>query len=51
MVKRMCETCGKDVKSFVIFECVNPSCDIPQHTVCIEDFLYIHLDLRELLAG
>ena len=51
MLKKKCETCGKTVTTFVVFECVNPDCSIPQHIVCYKDFMTIHLGVQELLSG
>ena len=48
--KRECETCGEVTDCFVVFMCNNPSCDIPQHTVCIDDFLEITLAVREVMG-
>ena len=46
--ERKCETCHRSTKSFVVFMCNNPSCDIPQHTVCVDDFMRITLAVRQL---
>ena len=49
--KRTCESCDEEIASFVVFECNNPDCDNPQHTVCIADFLYIQIGVQELVSG
>ena len=41
----------EEITSIVVFECNNPDCDIPQHTVCVADFLYIQIEMRELVSG
>ena len=48
--KRTCETCGEETDSFVVFRCSNPRCDIPQHVVCIADFVKINGMVAALLA-
>ena len=48
--KRTCETCEEETDSFVVFRCSNPRCDIPQHTVCVRDFLKINGMAAAILA-
>ena len=48
--KRTCETCGQETESFVVFRCINPRCDIPQHTVCVRDFVKINGMVGAILA-
>ena len=51
MEKRKCETCGKETDCFVVFACNNSECSIPQHTVCVNDFLFIHFGVQTLVKG
>ena len=46
--ERVCETCGETTKSFVVFMCNNPDCDLPQHTVCVDDFMRMTLAVRAM---
>ena len=33
----ICEICDRKTSDFVVYMCVNPGCDIPQHVVCLGD--------------
>ena len=48
--RRTCETCKKEADSFVVFRCINPRCDIPQHTVCVSDFIKINGMVKTVLS-
>ena len=34
--ERTCETCQHRVSDYVHFKCVNPSCNVPEHNVCMD---------------
>ena len=46
-----CELCGEVVSSLVVYLCINPACDVPQHVACVDDFLRAMSVAAEIQEG